>query len=273
MYEILNFILGDRTTDTFSFKPFSLCHIIYFIIVVIAITLMTLAFKNKSKETQNKLINITVNIALCLYILDFLVMPFSMQQISQDKLPFHLCTLMSIMCYLSRNNKTFARFKTAFTLLGMIGAIAYLVYPAGVQNGAGDYFDGYTYRIVQTVIYHGLMVAQGVFAIFYKEIDINWKNFKYDVYTVLGLTVWSLLGNYTYTGRVVKQCDCSEGCEAIIDVYNNSPNWFFTKHDVLYIISDEIDVYIAPFMMIVGIIGLSALVRFLSGLLYKYINK
>ena len=40
----------------------------------------------------------------------------------------------------------------------------YIVYPAGVPEA-----DGYSYRIVQTVIYHGLMIAQGVFSIAFKE--------------------------------------------------------------------------------------------------------
>ena len=80
-------------------------------------------------------------------------MPFSEGKISLDKLPFHICTLMSVMSLLSRKTKIFARFKTSFTLMGMIGATLYLVYPAGVNEADGD-----SYRIIQTVLYHWLII-------------------------------------------------------------------------------------------------------------------
>ena len=273
IYNFLRNILGDRTTGTFSFSPFSLCHIIYFILVIAAIVVVAFLFKNKSQEAKTKLINTTVTIALFLYIADFFLMPISHGDINIDKLPFHLCTSMSIMCVLSRNNKFFAKYKTAFTLLGLIGALMYLVYPSGVSTPNGDFFDGYTYRIIQTVLYHGLMIAQGIFAIIFKEIDLSWKSFENDVIIILCLALWAMFGNTIYSGTVEVKCTCSKECTETVYTYLNDFNWFFVKHDALYIIPDDIDVYFAPFAMVIVISGMSALIRFLSNLLLNKFSK
>lgn len=264
MFEIMKFIFEDRTTNTFSFKPFSLCHILYMLIIIFGIVTVILVFKNKDKESKNKIINYTLNAAFGLYIADFFIMPLSQGVISIDKLPFHLCTLMSILCFMSRHTKALAKFKTSFTILGMIGALMYLTYPAGVKTGAGEFFDGYTYRIIQTVLYHGLMVAQGVFAIAFGDIELKWSNFKYDIIIILCLTVWAMLGNEVYNGVVYGPCDCVEGCLEEVVIYNEQHNWFFVKHDPLYIFPDETDSYYSPFIMIGGITGMCALIRFLA---------
>ena len=273
MFEIVKFIFEDRTTDTFSFKPFSLCHILYMLIIIFGIVTALIVFKNKDKEFKNKIINYTLNAAFGLYIADFFIMPLSQGVISIDKLPFHLCTLMSILCFMSRHTKVFAKFKTSFTILGMIGALMYLTYPAGVINGAGEFFDGYTYRIIQTVLYHGLMVAQGVFAIAFGDIELKWSNFKYDIITILCLTVWAMLGNEVYNGVVYGPCDCVEGCIEEVVIYNEQHNWFFVKHDPLYIFPDETDSYYSPFIMIGGITGMCALIRFLANKILRIFRK
>lgn len=273
MFDLMKLIFGDKTTGTFSFKPFSLCHIIYLAAIIVAIVVLIYCFRNKNKDFKFKVVDITVNIAFALYMADFFFMPLSQNKIAVDKLPFHLCTLMSILCFLSRRTKFFAKFKNSFTLLGLIGALMYLVYPAGVRTGSGDYFDGYTYRIIQTVLYHGLMVAQGVFAIAFGDVKLEWKTFKYDVIIILCITVWAMFGNLVYTGEVYQECGCVEGCTELIEIYSEELNWFFVRHDALYIFPDEYDGYFAPFMMIGAISGMCALIRFLSNLLLKAFKK
>jgi uncharacterized membrane protein YwaF len=235
--------------------------------------MVIISFKNKDKEFKSKVVDYTVSAALSLYALDFFIMPLSQNRIGIDKLPFHLCTLMSILCFLSRHTKKFDMFKNSFTLLGMIGALMYLVYPAGVKNGAGDYFDGYTYRIIQTVLYHGLMVAQGVFAIAFGDVELKWNTFKYDIITILFVTVWALFGNAVYTGTAYVQCDCKEGCNELIKIYTEESNWFFVRHDPLYIFPDETDGYYSPFIMIGAMTGMCAIIRFLSDKILHFFKR
>ena len=267
MYEFLSNLLSDKDKGILTFEALSLCHILYLLLIFGGIALVLYLFRNKTIEAKHKLINFTIILALIIYIADFFLMPFSYGYIDIDKLPFHICTLMSIMCVLSRRTKVFSKFKTSFTLMGLVGALMYLIYPAGVAEA-----DGYSYRIVQTVLYHGLMIAQGVFAIAYNDLDLNWKSIKYDLFAILGLTLWAMLGNTLYSGEVKEACNCVEGCTNLITVYEHDFNWFFVKHDALYIIPDDIDIYFAPFIMIVAIFGMCALVRFISLKLEKVFN-
>lgn len=268
MYEFLNGLFTDKDTGVFVFKAFSLCHILYLLIIIGAIVLTIYLVKGKSQQVKKKVIDFTIIAALCLYIADFFLMPFSYGYIDVDKLPFHLCTSMSILCVLARRTKFLSKFKTTFTIMGFIGALMYLSYPAGVAEA-----DGYSYRIIQTVLYHGLMLAQGVFAIAFDDLDLDVKNFKFDLIAVFCLTVWAFLGNTLYSGTLTETCTCVEGCTNVINVYNHDFNWFFVKHDALYIISDEIDVYFAPFMMIIIVFGLSFVIRFLSLQILKLCKK
>ncbi len=268
MYEQLHNFFKDKNTGNFTFKAFSLAHILYLLLIIGAIILLIFLFKNKDKAAKTRLIDVTVAIAFGLYMADFFLMPFSEGSINIDKLPFHLCTSMSILVFFARHNKKVAKFKTAFTLLGMIGALMYITYPAGVKEA-----DGYSYRIIQTVLYHGLMIAQGVFAIVFVDIDLEWKNIKYDLFAILGLAVWAFIGNTMYTGTLKVPCTCVEGCPHYITIYDHDFNWFFVKHDALYIIDDSIDMYIAPFLTIISTFGMSALVRLISVQLKRLINK
>lgn len=265
MYEILRDFLSDKDTGDFTFEALSFCHILYLLIIVSSIVLVLFLFRNKSSESKKKLVDITVTIALCVYIADIFLMPFSEGEIDIDKLPFHICTLMSVMCYLSRHTKFWSKFKTSFTYMGLIGALLYIAYPSGVSTA-----DGYSYRIVQTVLYHGLMVAQGVFAIAYDDLDTSWKNLKYDAIAIVGLAIWAILGNALYSGTITELCTCKEGCTEVITLYDRDFNWFFVKHDALGIVSDEIDMYIAPFITTGLIFGLCVVMRFIKTKVNKH---
>ena len=268
MYEFFKNLLSDHDNGIFTFEAFSLCHIIYLVLIIGAITLTIFLYRKKSQEEKVKLIDFTVTLALCLYIADFFLMPFSYGYINIDKLPFHVCTSMSIMSLLARKTKFFSKFKTAFSLMGMIGALMYLTYPAGVPSA-----DGYSYRIVQTVLYHGLMIAQGIFAIAFEDVDLSWKTLKFDIIAIVLLVVWAYIGNTLYSGVVTEQCECVEGCIHTITTYDHDFNWFFVKHDALYVISDDIDMYFAPFIMIGSIFSMCVISRLIGFAVLKSVKK
>lgn len=268
MFEFMRELLSDKNNGKFVFEAFSLCHILYLIIIAGAITAFVLLYKNKSQEAKQKLINVTISIVFGLYMLDFFAMPFSEGKINIDKLPFHICTLMGVMCFASRHSKFLSKYKTTFSLLGMFGGIMYLVYPAGVSAA-----DGYSYRIIQTVLYHGLMIAQGVFMIFFKELELDLKNVKYDIAIIMLVALWAMIGNTLYSGTIQEACNCVENCPHMVTTYDHDFNWFFVKHDALYIISDEIDGYIAPFMTTGAFSLLAFLVRLVYVKIVKSFNK
>lgn len=259
MYEFIQKLLSDKDTGNFTFVPFSLCQIIYLLIISFIIVITVVLYRKRNEEEKLKLINYTLILAVIVYITDFFLMPFSEGEISLDKLPFHICTLMSIMSLLSRKTKIFARFKTSFTLMGMIGATLYLAYPAGVNEA-----DGYSYRIIQTVLYHGLMIAYGVFSIAFGDLNLSRKTLKYDLVAITSLALLAFVANHLYSGVKEEVCSCKEGCLEVIRVYDFDFNWFFVKHDPLYIVPDEIDVFFAPFLMIFAIFFMCFFTRILS---------
>lgn len=268
MYELLHNLLKDHDNGIFVFEAFSLCHIVYLTLIIAGIVLAILLLKNKSKEKKAKFVDAIVCIAFGLYISDFFLMPFAIGEVNIDKFPFHICTSMGVMCFIARRTKFFAKFKTSFTLMGLIGALMYLVYPSGVPSA-----DGYSYRIVQTVIYHGLMVAQGVLSIAFEDIDLSWKTLKFDLIAIVALAVIALVANSLYSGVLTEPCNCVDGCVHTINVYDHDFNWFFVKHDALYIVPDDIDIYFVPYVMVAVIFGMCALIRFIGIKILSIANK
>lgn len=82
-----------------------------------------LVLKNKNQSTKDKAINLVINLVFGLYILDFFLMPLAYGSIDIEKLPFHICTVSCVLCFLSRHNKFFEKYKLQFVLLGLIGNI------------------------------------------------------------------------------------------------------------------------------------------------------
>lgn len=237
MYNIFKEVFKDWT-GSLPFEALSFAHILSVILITVGIVLVIVLFKNKSQETKSKVVDITVSIAFGLYILDFFIMPLSNGEINVDKLPFHICTLMSVMCFLSRHTKFFAQFKSSFSLLGLIGALMYITYPSGVAKG-----DLLSYRIMQTVIYHGLMIAQGVFALVFSDIKIEWKTCYKDLLIIILMSVWAVLGNLIYSGGEL-----------------GDYNWFFVVQDPFGIFDRSVGAFVMPFVMIVVIFTMDMLI-------------
>ena len=160
-------------------------------------------------------------------------MPLAYGSIDIEKLPFHICTVSCVLCFLSRHNKFFEKYKLQFALLGLIGNIIYVIYPAGV----GWYqIAPYSYRVIQTLLFHGLMTLYGVLTLAYDDKKLEWKSCWKELVVIILMTVWALLGNV---------------------VYNNDTrtyNWFFVVQDPFYILPKNIASIVMPFVMICTIL-------------------
>lgn len=80
MYNILNGLLKDRKSDI-VFKCFGLWHLIYLLLFIVITIVLIIKLNNKEKEFKLKTINLLINIAFGLYILDFFLMPFAYGQL------------------------------------------------------------------------------------------------------------------------------------------------------------------------------------------------
>ena len=232
MFELLSNLLKDHKGEVI-FNCFGIWHILFMIVIFGGIITTVLILKNKNQSIKDKVINLVINLVFGLYVLDFFLMPLAYGSIDIEKLPFHICTVSCVLCFLSRHNKFFEKYKLQFALLGLIGNIIYVIYPAGV----GWYqVAPYSYRVIQTLLFHGLMTLYGVLTLAYDDKKLKWKSCWKELVVIILMTLWALLGNA---------------------VYNNDTrtyNWFFVVQDPFYILPKNIASIVMPFVMICTIL-------------------
>lgn len=230
MYNFIKNLLEDKKSDTI-FTCFGIYHLIYMFLIFGGIILAIILLKNMGECVKKKAISVTINGAFGLYILDFFLMPFAYGKIDIEKLPFHICTAMCVLCFLSNHTKFFSKFRVQFAFLGLISNIIYVIYPAGV----GWYqIHPLSYRVYQTLLFHGLMTAYGLFVLIFEKVKFEWKKCYKDLCVIIAMVLWALLGNTLYNGQL------------------GFFNWFFVVRDPFYIIPENISPYVMPFLVIVS---------------------
>jgi hypothetical protein len=236
-YEFLSNLLSDKKGDVI-FSCFSIWHFLYLILFVGATILTIALLKNKPQEVKSKAVNTAISIAFGLYMADFFLMPFAYGEIDIDKLPFHACTSMCIMSFASRHSKFLSKFTLQFALIGLISNLIYVVYPDGV---AAHEIHPLSYRAVQTLTFHGVMVIYGILTIVLDNVKIEWKKCYRELIVLIILACWALLGNTLYTGTVGD--------------YSHNFNWFFVKRDPFGMLDPSISRYIMPFITVAAFFG------------------
>ena len=245
MYTTIHDFFADKTGGE-TFTCFSLWHFFYIFLAVAAIAFSLYFTKNKGIYTKERLLKIFIGIAFGLYMLDFFLMPFAYGEIYVEKLPFHACTSMSIMCFISRNCKALRKFRLNFALLGLLSNLAYLCYPSGV---ASYEIHPLSYRAVQTLLFHAAMVVYCILTLLIDEEKLSFKHWYRDIALLCSLTVWAMIGNTLYSGKLDS-----------LD-YSEDLNWFFVKQDPFYALPADIAPYIAPWLNIIGFLSLEMIIR------------
>ena len=230
MYAFLSALLSDKKGGE-VFECFSIWHLAYMLLIFGTIIAMILILRKKDEQTRHNAVRITGTVAFALYVADFFLMPFSYGSIDIEKLPFHACTAMCVLCFLSRYDSFLGKFKAQFILLGLISNIIYVVYPAGVGWYA---IHPLSYRAVQTLLFHGVMTAEGILALTLGEVKLEWRAWYKHLGLTVCMTAWALLGNTLYSG--------------VGGLYFN---WFFVRQDPMGWIPSAIAPYVMPFIVIV----------------------
>lgn len=228
MYSILSELLSDRKGGV-SFACFDVWHCLFMTAVLVAVVICWVFLKDRSRETKRKAITACVNTAFGLYIADFFLMPFAYGEIQIEKLPFHICTAMCTMCFLSRHSKTLFKYRLHFAVYGLISNFVYLVYPAGVM---WLQVQPFSYRVIQTLLFHGLMTVYGFLVIIFDEYEWSPKTWYRDLAVIAAMTLWAMLGNFLYNGE----------CGFF--------NWFFVVRDPFYVLPEKIAAFIMPLLNI-----------------------
>ena len=223
MYEFLSHLLSDHTSDS-PFACFDAFHLSVLFITAAALVFLISYIKKQNKPMQHQTLNLLISSAFALYMLDFFLMPFAYGVIDVEKLPFHICTAMCVMCFLSRHHSKLSKYKFQFALFGFISNLVYLIYPAGIMWYRISFFS---YRVIQTLLFHALMTCSCLCTLLFDEIDINSNLWKKELLVICFMSVWACLGSTLYAG------------------YPQTLNWFFVKQDPFYLIPASI----APFIM------------------------
>ncbi len=232
MYSFLYELLRDKKGGEI-FTLFSGWHLLYIALTVAVITAVLIIEKKKFKEIREKTVQFFINLAFALYIADLFLMPIAYGEIDIEKLPFHACTAMCVMCFLSYRVKLLKKYRLSFVLLGLISNLVYLIYPAGVMWHS---VHPLSYRVIQTLIFHSVMSIYGILTLIreYKKIEI--KKCYRDLAVICAMTAWALVGNYIYNGTS--------------DEYSHFFNWFFVVRDPFYIFPENIAPFIMPILNI-----------------------
>lgn len=256
MYSFMNGIFSDKTGGN-VFNCFGPWHWFYIIFTIGTIALAVLLFKNKTQHTKTTVVRVFIDIAFVLYMADFFLMPFAYGEIDVDKLPFHACTAMCVMCFICNNNKFFRRYRLNYALIALISGLMYVVYPSGVMAYE---IHPLSYRVIQTMLFHSIMVIHCVLAIIFDHKGLNIKKFYREVVILLIMTAWAFIGNTLYSGSAENG-------------YSRDFNWFFIKRDALYVLPESISPYIAPFANIVAFLGMELIIYLIYYIVKKQIEK
>lgn len=185
----------SKTEGTISTSVFDIWHFLYLIIIVGAIIGAAFALKGRSEKTKKTTLNVIAIVTLALYIFDFFVQPFVSSnkfELNIDKLPFHICTLMGIVAVFAQfSNKQW--FKETAVALSLTAAMMYLVYPGTALDGVP-----WCYKVMQTMIYHGMLFAWAVLNLTTKQTKLSFKNIWMPIIGLVIVALWATVGNVCY---------------------------------------------------------------------------
>ena len=228
MYAFMSNLLGD-IKDGYIFTLFDLWHIGYVVLFVGVAVFFSLYLRSADSQRRSGVIEAVGNLAFGLYVADFFLMPFAYGEIHIEKLPFHVCTAMCVLCFLSRRVGFLKKFKLQITMMGFISNLCFLLVPAGVMWAE---VHPLCYRAVQTLTFHGVMVVYGFLVLLYERQEFSWKKLYKDLLLAAFMALWALLGNtlYNHDGAFY--------------------NWFFVVRDPFFVIPENISRWIMPFLNI-----------------------
>lgn len=191
----------SNTNGSVEISLFSIWHFLYVFLIAGATVGAAFALRNKSKEYKNKTLKIVSIVTLSLYIADFFLQPFvdgKSFELNIDKLPFHICTLMGIIAVFAQySNKQW--FKEIATALAIAGSLMYLTYPGSALGGVTPW----CYKVVQTMVYHGMLFMWGVLTLTTGEVKLTWKNIWMPLVGICVVAAWATIGNVCYNSSYV----------------------------------------------------------------------
>ena len=211
LFEMSHFDTGIKVT------AFSVSHIVYLALIVGAIVGLWFGYRRAPIKKKRRLLDTLVILLAVSYISDFFVHEFVYGEVvdgafvggglNMDKLPFHICVVLCPISALVQFNGRFRRFREPVVMLATLSPMMYLAYPASIGTG-----EPWCYQAVQTMFYHGTLMAWGILSLALGEVKPNIRRCYQSAILLVGITFWAKLGNLLF-----------------------EHNWFFLEEDAFYI--------------------------------------
>lgn len=242
LYPVLHKLLADKEGGE-VFTCFTLWHFAYIIFALACILTVILTLRGKKQAIKNRVLTVLTAIPFALYMADFFIMPLAYGVIDVDKLPFHACTSMSILLFVSTHVPSLRKWRVHFALLGFISNLIYVVYPSGVMAYG---IAPTSYRVVQTMLFHSCMMVACLSVLIFDRHPLNVKHCYRDLCVLGGMTVWATAGNIAYSGE--------------LGDYKHNFNWFFVRQDPLNVLPESVAPYLAPVVNIIAFFGIEMVI-------------
>lgn len=201
LFEMSHFDSGIKVT------AFSIPHFVYMFLILGSIWLAWKLLHKKSTEKKEQALRFLAYALALSYFSDFFVHDFVYGEMNMDKLPFHVCTVLCPLVLVAQFNRKGHRIAEPVAVLAVLGPLMYLCYPASIGDG-----EPWCYQAVQTMFFHGVLLAWGILNLALGKVRLSWKHFQKLVFMLIGITLWAKLGNILL-----------------------EHNWFFLNEDAFYI--------------------------------------
>ncbi len=224
--DIVRFIFSEENSNL-AIGLFDIWHFMYLAVAFALPIIIAVALKNKSEKAKLKAVTFFAYLTIGFYIADFFIMPLSdsYNGISQDKLPFHICTLMGTLVPFVQFNERFKPIKNLIVSLAITSSVMWMVYPGSALGGEPPF----SYRIFQTFMFHGFLYGWGFLNLAFDFEKLNFKNFWKEFCAVLSMIVFATFGNAVYDNQ----------------------NWLFIDSSIFPFLNDEV----MPFVVLFCITG------------------
>lgn len=228
---------------------FNFWHILYLVLLIGAPLLASFLLKGKAQKTKDRVLKILAYLVPALYIADFFIMPLARTDftIDVDKLPFHICTLMAFFVPFAQFNERFKPIKDTICCLTLVASLMYLTYPG---SAIGD-ISPWCYKIVQTFLYHGCMLAWAILSLTIGKVKLEFKNLWKCAVGICLVIVWAYFGSVVYSTP------------------DHHYDWFFVTGTTF----PFVPTFLMPFVVLVAVFGMCAIIHAIYYYTARYIQK
>lgn len=241
-------IFGEPNTSV-EITLFSIWHILYIVLILAAAFGLYFALRKKSDNAKTTTLKVLAYLVIGFYILDFFIMPFSEGEINIDKLPFHICTLTGIFIPFVQFNKKFKPIRNLITCFAIVSSLMYITYPGSALGGVAPW----SYKVVQTFVYHGLVFVWGFLSVTLKAVEFNFKDIWKEAVGLVVLIAYALFANWAYVGIP----------------NGHHYDWFFVTGSTF----PFIPAWLMPFCVFVAVFGMCAIIYLIDFVVKKIIKK